>query len=236
MRSRSEPGAAQDLRAQNREACHALCARRRGAGARARRWQHRDAARSRRHPRRAPAARAEGITAIAIVFMHAYAYPEHERQAARLAREAGFTQISVSHEVSPLVKFIGRGDTTVADAYLSPLLRRYVDRVARALSPGGACWSRAGRQPAGGRAGRRVSSSCSPRAGSLRPICSKARTRSCPDPRAAWWAQWRRRASPAARRSSASTWAAPPPMSAISTAPMSGPLTAWSPACAYAHR
>ena len=83
------------------------------------------------------AARAEGLTAIAIVFMHAYAYPEHERQAARLAREAGFTQISVSHEVSPLVKFIGRGDTTVADAYLSPLLRRYVDRVARALSPAG---------------------------------------------------------------------------------------------------
>jgi 5-oxoprolinase (ATP-hydrolysing) len=80
------------------------------------------------------AARAEGIDAVAIVFMHAYAFPEHEREAARLAHEAGFAQISVSHEVSPLVKFVGRGDTTVVDAYLSPLLRRYVDRVASALS------------------------------------------------------------------------------------------------------
>ena len=81
------------------------------------------------------AARAEGIDAVAIVFMHAYAFPDHELQAARLAREAGFAQISVSHEVSPLVKFVGRGDTTVVDAYLSPLLRRYVDRVAAALLP-----------------------------------------------------------------------------------------------------
>ena len=80
------------------------------------------------------AARAEGIDAVAIVFMHAYAHPDHERQAARLAHEVGFTQVSVSHEVSPLVKFVGRGDTTVVDAYLSPLLRRYVDRVAAALS------------------------------------------------------------------------------------------------------
>jgi 5-oxoprolinase (ATP-hydrolysing) len=81
------------------------------------------------------AARAEGIDAVAVVFMHAYAHPQHERIAAELAREAGFAQISVSHEVSPLVKFVGRGDTTVVDAYLSPLLRRYVDRVAAALSP-----------------------------------------------------------------------------------------------------
>ena len=80
------------------------------------------------------AARAEGIDAVAIVFMHAYAHPDHERQAARLAHEVGFAQVSVSHEVSPLVKFVGRGDTTVVDAYLSPLLRRYVDRVSAALS------------------------------------------------------------------------------------------------------
>jgi len=80
------------------------------------------------------AARADGIDAVAIVFMHAYAHPDHERQAARLAHEVGFTQVSVSHEVSPLVKFVGRGDTTVGDAYLSPLLRRYVSRVAAALS------------------------------------------------------------------------------------------------------
>ncbi|MBC8013940.1 MAG: hydantoinase B/oxoprolinase family protein, partial [Methyloceanibacter sp.] len=80
------------------------------------------------------AARADGIYAVAIVFMHAYAHPTHERVAAALAREAGFAQISASHEVSPLVKFVGRGDTAVVDAYLSPLLRRYVDRVARALA------------------------------------------------------------------------------------------------------
>jgi len=80
------------------------------------------------------AARADGISAVAIVFMHAYAHPTHERAAADLAREAGFTQISASHEVSPLVKFVARGDTAVVDAYLSPLLRRYVDRVAASLS------------------------------------------------------------------------------------------------------
>jgi 5-oxoprolinase (ATP-hydrolysing) len=79
-------------------------------------------------------ARDDGIDAVAIVFMHAYAHPTHEHAAAALAREAGFAQISVSHEVSALVKFVGRGDTTVVDAYLSPLLRRYVDRIAAALS------------------------------------------------------------------------------------------------------
>ena len=80
------------------------------------------------------AARADGISAVAIVFMHAYAHPAHEREAAALAHEAGFAQISASHEVSPLVKFVGRGDTAIVDAYLSPLLRRYVDRVAKALA------------------------------------------------------------------------------------------------------
>jgi 5-oxoprolinase (ATP-hydrolysing) len=80
-------------------------------------------------------AKLDEIDSIAIVFMHAYAHPQHERQAARLANEVGFTQISASHEVSPLVKFVGRGDTTVVDAYLSPLLCRYVNRVAAALAP-----------------------------------------------------------------------------------------------------
>jgi 5-oxoprolinase (ATP-hydrolysing) len=79
-------------------------------------------------------ARKAGIDAVAVVFMHAYAYPAHEHEAVRLADELGFSQISASHEVSPLVKFVGRGDTSVVDAYLSPLLRRYVDRVAKALS------------------------------------------------------------------------------------------------------
>lgn len=82
------------------------------------------------------AARRDGITSVAIVFMHAYAYPEHERQAAALARAAGFTQVSVSHEVAPLIKIVPRGDTTVADAYLSPVLRRYTDGVARAFTDG----------------------------------------------------------------------------------------------------
>ena len=74
-------------------------------------------------------AKADGIKAIAIVFMHAYRYPEHEQRVAKLARDMGFPQVSVSHEVSPLIKLVGRGDTTVVDAYLSPILRRYVATV-----------------------------------------------------------------------------------------------------------
>ncbi|HTV96675.1 MAG TPA: hydantoinase B/oxoprolinase family protein [Steroidobacteraceae bacterium] len=71
-----------------------------------------------------------GIRACAIVFLHAYRAPAHELEAEALARRIGFTQISVSHRVSPLIKLVPRGDTTVVDAYLSPILRRYVDRVA----------------------------------------------------------------------------------------------------------
>jgi 5-oxoprolinase (ATP-hydrolysing) len=78
-------------------------------------------------------AQADGIDAVAIVFMHSYRYPDHEQQAASLAREMGFRQVSVSHEVSRLIKLVGRGDTTVVDAYLSPILRRYVAKVAGAL-------------------------------------------------------------------------------------------------------
>jgi 5-oxoprolinase (ATP-hydrolysing) len=84
------------------------------------------------------AARADGIEAVAIVFMHAYRYPEHEQRVAALAREIGFPQVSVSHEISPLIKLVGRGDTTVVDAYLSPILRQYVGQVARDLSAKGA--------------------------------------------------------------------------------------------------
>src|SRR5438270_8092368 len=79
------------------------------------------------------AARAEGYRSIAIVFMHGYRYPAHEAKVASLAREAGFTQVSVSHHVSPLMKIVSRGDTTVVDAYLSPILRRYVDTVSSEL-------------------------------------------------------------------------------------------------------
>ncbi len=71
-----------------------------------------------------------GLRSAAIVFMHGYRYPAHELAAQRLAEEAGFTQVSVSHRVSPLMKLVGRGDTTVVDAYLSPILRRYVEQVA----------------------------------------------------------------------------------------------------------
>ncbi|MEO0993092.1 MAG: hydantoinase B/oxoprolinase family protein [Pseudomonadota bacterium] len=79
------------------------------------------------------AARATGIEAVAIVFIHGYRHTQHEAEAMALARAAGFTQISVSHEVSPLMRMVSRGDTTVVDAYLSPILRAYVDRVAAAF-------------------------------------------------------------------------------------------------------
>jgi len=75
----------------------------------------------------------DGIRAVAIAFMHGYRVPAHEAACAEIAREIGFTQISVSHETSPLIKLVGRGDTTVVDAYLSPILRRYVDQVADEL-------------------------------------------------------------------------------------------------------
>ena len=84
------------------------------------------------------AAKADGIKAVAIVFMHAYRYPQHEQRVAALARDLGFAQVSVSHEVSPLIKLVGRGDTTVVDAYLSPILRRYVATVAEEMAAGGA--------------------------------------------------------------------------------------------------
>lgn len=77
-----------------------------------------------------------GIDSVAITFIHAWKYPEHEAQVAKIVREMGFTQVSVSHEVSPLVKLIGRGDTTVVDAYLSPILRRYVEQVSSQLGEG----------------------------------------------------------------------------------------------------
>jgi len=74
-----------------------------------------------------------GLRAVAIVLMHGYRYPAHEQALARIARQIGFTQISVSHEVAPLIKLVGRGDTVLADAYLSPVLRAYVDGLGEAL-------------------------------------------------------------------------------------------------------
>jgi 5-oxoprolinase (ATP-hydrolysing) len=74
-----------------------------------------------------------GLRALAIVFMHGYRHTRHEEAVARIAGEIGFTQVSVSHAVSPMMKLVARGDTTVVDAYLSPILRRYVDQVAGEL-------------------------------------------------------------------------------------------------------
>jgi len=78
-------------------------------------------------------ARDAGIDAVAIVFLHNFRFPEHERRAAAIARDMGFSQVSPSHEISSLIKFISRGDTTVVDAYLSPILGRYVQQVATEL-------------------------------------------------------------------------------------------------------
>ena len=80
------------------------------------------------------AAAGDGIRAAAVVLMHGYRHPEHERAVAEEAGGAGFTQVSCSHEVSPLIKLVPRGDTTVVDAYLSPILRRYVEEVAGELA------------------------------------------------------------------------------------------------------
>ena len=77
-----------------------------------------------------------GLRAVAIVLMHGWKYPQHEAQLVQLARAAGFTQISVSHQLAPSIKLIARGDTTLVDAYLSPVLRRYVDQFSDALGEG----------------------------------------------------------------------------------------------------
>lgn len=74
-----------------------------------------------------------GIRSCAIVLMHGYRYPAQEKEVATIAHTIGFTQVSVSHKVTPLMKLVSRGDTTVVDAYLSPILRRYVGQVRREL-------------------------------------------------------------------------------------------------------
>ncbi|WP_338242705.1 hydantoinase B/oxoprolinase family protein [Aurantiacibacter hainanensis] len=79
------------------------------------------------------ALREDGYEALAIVLMHGWHYQDHEKRLATIARELGFTQVSASHEVSPLIKLVPRGDTSVADAYLSPVIRHYVDQLAQRL-------------------------------------------------------------------------------------------------------
>ena len=76
-----------------------------------------------------------GLRSVAIVLMHGYRFPQHERLLADIAREVGYRQISTSHETSPLMKLVSRGDTTVADAYLSPILRRYIKGVQTEIGP-----------------------------------------------------------------------------------------------------
>ena len=180
-------------------------------------------------------------------------------QARALAREMGFTQVSVSHEVSPLVKFVGRGDTTVVDAYLSPLLRRYVEQVAATGSA-----LRKPLPPAGRGARREARARGTTKCASPHPDPSPARGEGRSAPRLIFMhvlgradlgasvpRQGRHPVRPGRRRgrrgrdgadwqaltaSSASTWAAPRPMSAISTACMSAPSRAWSRACACARR
>jgi 5-oxoprolinase (ATP-hydrolysing) len=96
-------------------------------------------------------AKQDGINAVAVVLMHAYRYSDHEQQVAKLARKLGFEQVSASHEVSPLIKLVGRGDTTVVDSYLSPILRRYVSQVAGDLnSPSPAGGGSAAKRPGWG--------------------------------------------------------------------------------------
>ena len=120
-----------------------------------------------------------GFRAVAIALMHAYRFPAHEQRAGELARAVGFTQVSLSHEVSPLIKLVGRGDTTVVDANLSPILRRYVDQVRDALGAGtGGCKSLMFMQSM---------------AASRMQACFRARTRSCPAPRAVLWVWCARR-------------------------------------------
>src|SRR5690606_9013630 len=92
---------------------------------------------------------ADGIRAIAVVCLPSHLYPAHEQVIGALARRIGFPQVSLSSEVSPLMKLVPRGDTTVVDAYLSPVLRRYVDQVAAELSGAGAA-GRAGTAPDAG--------------------------------------------------------------------------------------
>lgn len=77
----------------------------------------------------------QGIRSCAIVFMHSYRYPDHEQIVAEIAQKIGLTQISVSSQLIPLIKFVSRGDTTVVDAYLSPILRRYVNQISQELFP-----------------------------------------------------------------------------------------------------
>ena len=166
-----------------------------------------------------------GLASVAIVFMHGWRFPAHELAAERIARAIGFTQVSVSHRVSPLMKLVGRGDTTVVDAYLSPILRRYVDEVAAEM-PGVELYFM---QSSGGLARADAfqgkDAILSGPAGGIVGMVRTAELGLRED------ATWTRRCA-----SSASTWAAPRPTSATTPASSSARSRPRSPACACARR
>ena len=157
----------------------------------------------------------EGIRAVAVVFMHGYRFPDHELKVAELAREIGFTQVSTSYETSPLMKFVSRGDTTVVDAYLSPLLRRYVDQVAAELGNTRLMFM----QSNGGLTDANL---------------FKVRTRSCPAPQAGSSARSRPPHRPDLTALFPSTWAVHPRTSRIMTANTNAHSRRSSPVCACA--
>jgi 5-oxoprolinase (ATP-hydrolysing) len=158
---------------------------------------------------------ARGYRAVAIVLMHGYRFPDHERALEKLAREAGFTQVSASHQVSPLMKLVSRGDTTVADAYLSPVLRRYVERVAGELADARLMFM----QSSGGLTdARTIQGKDSILSGPAGGVVGAVRTSQ----------------AAASTASSVSTWAAPPPTSPTSTASSSAPSRRSWRACACA--
>ena len=95
-------------------------------------WLPADATRGTKRSRVAQA-RYAGLKTVAIVFMHGWKFPQHEREAAAIARDLGFEEVSVSHELSPLVRYVSRGDTTVLNAYLALPLRQYVSGLQREL-------------------------------------------------------------------------------------------------------
>ena len=101
------------------------------------------------------ALRGQAIESLAVCLLHAYVHPEHEQLIGRIARELGFSEISLSSRVAPLVKIVSRGDTTVVDAYLNPVLRAYIDAAAQGPGPRAVADSHLGRRASG----RRLASS-----------------------------------------------------------------------------
>jgi 5-oxoprolinase (ATP-hydrolysing) len=165
--------------------------------------------------------KASGIRAVAIVLMHAYRFPAHEQAIAKIARDMGFAQVSVSHEISPLIKLVGRGDTTVVDAYLSPILSRYVAQVAEELNVGESQARLMFMMSSGGLTAAEL---------------FQGKDAILSGPRAAWSAWSRPAALRASTNSSASTWAARPPTSRTMTANSSAHSKRKSRACACARR